>query len=713
MNKQANPHLQLTSTLVKGLAPNGPTDPIAYYKRPLVGLLFRKRINLGLEMLDGQRYAKALEVGYGSGAVLLALAPHVDELHGIDLDADPAPVDAHLRAQGRAAKLIQGNVYQLPYADAEFDLVVCFSVFEHLHEYPKGLDEVARVLKPGGRLLLGMPAVNRAMEVGFRAIGFRNIDHHHVTTPHAVAREFDRAGLRVVRERRLQLIPGAPMYFDWLLEKDCQGLVEPDSRNAAADVPRQPQHDAALRYRQQRLQYWNGYVGRRASAYYHRRLTEVYRFLVRPHSRVLELGCGSGDLLAALEPAEGVGLDFSPHLLEQAKSCHPQLRFVESDAHELNLTESFDYVILSDLVNELWDVQTVTERLASVCTPSTRVIINTYSRLWELPLAIARRLGMANPVLGQNWLTREDLTNMLALSGFEVIRQWREFLCPVDIPLLAPLCNRYLVKLWPLNHLALANFIVARPAPVPQVPAPASEPLVSVIVPARNEAGNIEHVVRRAPEMGAGTEIIFVEGHSRDDTWSEIGNVIERHPERRIKRLRQSGSGKGDAVRAGFAEAQGQVLMILDADLTVAPEDLPRFYYALRSGRGEFINGVRFVYPMEKQAMRPLNFLGNKFFSLAFSWLLGQPVKDTLCGTKVLNRADYDAIADNRSYFGDFDPFGDFDLLFGAARLDLKIADMPVRYHERTYGQTNIQRWKHGLLLLRMAAFALRRLKFI
>jgi glycosyltransferase involved in cell wall biosynthesis len=326
---------------------------------------------------------------------------------------------------------------------------------------------------------------------------------------------------------------------------------------------------------------------------------------------------------------------------------------------------------------------------------------------------MAARLNLANQSLNQNWLTLADLDNMLALGGFEVVRQWQEVLFPPALPLIAPFCNRYLVKLWPLRHLALTNFIVARLGPEAGTQARNPEPLVSVIVPARNEAGNIENVVRRVPEMGAGTEIVFVEGHSRDDTYAAIEAAIARHPERRMRLLRQSGAGKGDAVRLGFAEAKGGVLMILDADLTVAPEDLPRFYRALRSGRGEFINGVRFVYPMEKQAMRFLNFLGNKFFSIAFSWLLGQNVKDTLCGTKVLSRADYDTIAANRAYFGDFDPFGDFDLIFGAAKLDLKIVDMPVRYHERIYGQTNIQRWSHGMLLLRMFAFALRRLKFV
>jgi glycosyltransferase involved in cell wall biosynthesis len=279
---------------------------------------------------------------------------------------------------------------------------------------------------------------------------------------------------------------------------------------------------------------------------------------------------------------------------------------------------------------------------------------------------------------------------------------------PVWTPLVADFCNRVLARVWPFTHLALSNFIVARPKPQ----ARASEPTVSVIVPARNESGNIRAIFSRTPNIGAWTELVFVEGHSKDDTHAAIEGAIAEHPHQRCQLLKQTGAGKGDAVREGFQKARGDVLMILDADLTVPPEDLPRFYAALCSGKGEFINGVRLVYPMEKQAMRFVNLLGNKFFTLAFSWLLDQSVKDTLCGTKVLWRSDYELIAANRAYFGDFDPFGDFDLLFGAAKLSLKISDLPVRYRERTYGSTNIQRWTHGWLLLKMIVFAARRLKF-
>jgi len=463
------------------------------------------------------------------------------------------------------------------------------------------------------------------------------------------------------------------------------------------------------------MNHWNS-VARRMDSHkglggpYHRRLAQILKFLVPKGKRVLEIGCAQGDLLAALEPAVGVGIDFSAEMVQRAEQKHPHLHFVEADAHALALDERFDIIVLSDLVNDLWDVQKVFEQIKGLSEPHTRVIVNFYSRLWELPLAIGAALRWAKPNLAQNWLTVEDVTALLALADFEVIRHREEVLLPLPLPPLSTLANRYLVKIWPFRLAALTNVLVARPL---SNTAAANAPSVSVVVPARNEAGNIATIFDRVPELGAGTELVFVEGGSSDDTYEVIEKAIAEHPERRCKLLRQTGKGKGDAVRLGFAEASGDVLMILDSDLTVPPEDLPRFLEALVSGKADFANGTRLVYPMEKEAMRFFNLLGNKFFSLAFSWLLGQPIKDTLCGTKVLWKSDYEAIVTNRSYFGDFDPFGDFDLLFGAAKLNLKILDLPVRYRDRTYGTTNIQRWTHGWLLLRMVMFAAKRIKFV
>jgi SAM-dependent methyltransferase len=480
--------------------------------------------------------------------------------------------------------------------------------------------------------------------------------------------------------------------------------------------PRQPD-PAALRYRAERVAHWDA-IARRLDSWrgwgnaYHRRLTQVYQFLVSPGQSVLEIGCRTGDLLAALQPARGVGVDFSQEMIQRAAASHPELHFIHADAHDLSgVAETFDVIILSDIVNDLWDVQAAFEQLARLSTPRTRIILNFYSRLWELPLGLAQTLGLATRILEQNWLTAEDIHDLLDLANFEAVHHWTEILWPLPIPGLAWFFNRFLVRCWPFHYLAWTNFLIARPQP--QNVLTASEPSVSIIIPARNEAGNIASIFERLPRMGSELELIFVEGHSRDDTYAVIEKAIREHPERRAKLLKQTGVGKADAVRLGFEQASGDILMILDADLTVSLEDLPRFYEALVSGKGELINGVRLVYPMEQQAMRWLNFLGNKAFSLAFSWLLGQPIKDTLCGTKALWMSDYKRIAAGRAYFGDFDPFGDYDLLFGAAKANLKILDLPIRYRERTYGATNIHRWKHGWLLLKMVWFAAIRLKFV
>lgn len=467
---------------------------------------------------------------------------------------------------------------------------------------------------------------------------------------------------------------------------------------------------SALRYAEQRRTFWEGQVGRRRSASaacYHERLAEVYRFLVPAGLRVLEVGCGNGDLLAALEPARGVGIDFSPGAISAAQQRHPDLEFHVMDAHSFDLDETFDVIVLSDLLNDVHDVQAVLERLHQVSTPSTRVVMNFFNRVWQGPMGLARRLGLAAPTLKQNWLSTNDLRNLVELAGFEVVTKRDEILLPIPIAPLATFLNRVVVKFWPFNELALTGFLLARPAPTRR-----QESSVSVVCPARNESGNVEDIIERTPMMGLRTELIFVEGNSSDDTYEVIRQALEKPGREHVSLYRQPGKGKGDAVREGYAHATGDVLMILDADMTVPPEELPRFYEAIANGSGELINGVRLVYPMESEAMRTLNYMGNKFFSMTFSWILRQPVKDTLCGTKVLTRDSYDVIAANRSYFGDFDPFGDFDLLFGASKSNLRIVDLPVRYRDRTYGDTNISRWKHGVLLLRMAAFAARKLRF-
>jgi SAM-dependent methyltransferase len=447
---------------------------------------------------------------------------------------------------------------------------------------------------------------------------------------------------------------------------------------------------------------------RESARLYPRLLARYFAFFIPPGARVLEIGCGIGDLLASVSPARGVGVDFSRTSIDIARTRHPQLEFRIADALAFDLGETFDYIILSDLVNDLADVQAVLERLRQVSRPDTRLVINFFNNVWRPILAVAERFGAKAPTPQQNWLALGDMKNLLHLSGWESIKEDVRMLWPVGTPVVAGVMNRWLAPV--CRPLCLTIFIVARLNPKSD---PATEYSCTVVIPARNEAGNIEAAVARTPEMGKGTEIIFIEGHSTDGTWNVIQKVKAAHPERAIRVLKQQSKGKGGAVREAFATATGDLLFILDADLTMPPEQLPKFYEVARSGTAEFVNGVRLVYPMENEAMQFANMVANHFFGLTFSWLLGQRIKDTLCGTKVMFRRDYESLARNRSYFGDFDPFGDFDLLFGAAKLNLRIIDLPIRYQARIYGSTNIQRWRHGVLLLRMALVAAGRLKFI
>lgn len=370
-----------------------------------------------------------------------------------------------------------------------------------------------------------------------------------------------------------------------------------------------------------------------------------------------------------------------------------------------------DYIILQGMVHYERDIQSFFNQVHVCCDPATRVIITYYSALWRPLLQLATVLELRRQTVEQNWVTHEDMTNFLLLTDFEPVRVEGKVLCPVWIPLISDFLNRFIAPLPFFRSLTMVNILVARPRFAQNE---ISKPSVSIIVPARNEAGNIEGIIERLPQMGPDDELIFIEGHSRDNTWETIQAAADKYgATRRILIAQQDGVGKGDAVRKGFAMASREILMILDADMTVPPEDLPKFYQAIASGKGEFINGSRLVYPMEGQAMRFLNMIANKFFALAFSFVVGQRFKDTLCGTKVLSRDNYLRLASHRSYFGNFDPFGDFDLIFGSARMGLKIVEVPISYKDRTYGSTNISRWRHGAILLRMLVFAAARLRFI
>lgn len=447
------------------------------------------------------------------------------------------------------------------------------------------------------------------------------------------------------------------------------------------------------------------------NAYYYQEDHRYLRFLIPEGARVLDLGCGTGDSLATVKPAFGVGIDMSTAMIELAKERHPDLSFMVGDIENpatLNALEGpFDYIILGDTIGDLEDVIDSFSAFHSLCSRDTRIVISYYSPLWRPILKLAEKVGGKMPSLENNWLSLKDITTLLQLADFEVIRREWWQIVPKRLLGLGPLINRFIGTLPLIRTLSLRNYVVVRSlvAPAPNYTS------CTVLIPARNEKGNIEAAVTRLPQFCDDIEFMFVEGHSADGTLEEMERVKAAFPDNDIKVLVQDGKGKGDAVRKGFSHARGDVLMILDADLTTPPEQMPKFFNAIVSGKGEFINGSRLVYPMDDEAMRYLNFIANHTFPLIFSWLLNQRFTDTLCGTKVLSRLHYEKIVANRSYFGDFDPFGDFDLIFGACKLNLKVTEVPVRYANRVYGETQISRFTHGFLLLRMILFAYRKLK--
>ncbi len=444
--------------------------------------------------------------------------------------------------------------------------------------------------------------------------------------------------------------------------------------------------------------------------FYHEQLQSFYRSVIPKKQRIFEVGSSLGTLLQALHPQKGVGIDISTEMVKRARKKHPTLTFKQQNIENLQEKGVYDYVIMSDLIASLSDIQQALEKTATIMTDQSRLVVTSFNYLWEPILLLAEKLHLKMPVPLQNWLSNKDIESLFSLAGFEVIREGRFILFPLYIPIISTFFNKYVARLPLINHLCLVQYFIAR-----KTPETGSNKAytVSIIVPARNEAGNIEELTRRTPQLGIWTEVIFVEGGSRDQTRKEIKRIIKKYKNKNILLVNQGrGRGKGDAVRRGFVAAKGDILMILDADLSVDPEQMSKFYQAIRTGKGEMIMGSRLVYPLEKQSMRFLNVLGNKFFSVMFSWILGEPIKDTLCGTKVILKKDYEKIAANRKYFGNFDPFGDFDLIFGAAKLNLKILEIPVPYRARKYGTTNISRFRHGWLLLQMTIFALRKLKF-
>jgi SAM-dependent methyltransferase len=428
---------------------------------------------------------------------------------------------------------------------------------------------------------------------------------------------------------------------------------------------------------------------RERNAYFHRTQRALFRTYVAPGTAVLELGCATGDLLAAVGPGRGVGVDLSKRMVEKASRKYPAMQFFEADATFFETPERFDYILINNVLEYSEDIQSLLRNCRRLLKPRGRLLATTLNPMWTPLLRIGERRRLCTPDTQRNFVTGRDAANLLALTGFEVVKLTRRTLFPKRIPVLTAAINLWAEQTPLVRRLCLTEFLVARPAA-----GAAGEYSVSVVVPCYNEAGNIEECVRRVPAMGTHTEVIVVDDGSSDGTALLVKPELNRAVEVRCVAYHPN-RGKLSAVTTGFEAARGDILMILDADMTVPPEDLPYFYGPFREGLADFINGTRLIYPMATGSMKFENFLGNKLFGVLVSWLTGIHLSDTLCGTKAFFRDDY------RHFEMGYDPWGDVDFLFGAAQQTCKVLEVPIHYQERRAGQSKMKALRHSWALLK------------
>jgi SAM-dependent methyltransferase len=445
----------------------------------------------------------------------------------------------------------------------------------------------------------------------------------------------------------------------------------------------------------------------RSNEYFYDSLKRSLQFIVEPRKRVLEIRCETGDLLASLIPEFGVGVEISDAMVQCARQNHPDLHFVQCDPEDLDLHETFDYILLNHIFDTV-DILRVMERIRNHCTAETQLIIINYNYLWQPVLELASKLGLRSRFVEPNWVSENDIRGFLKLAGFRPVRKHRLILFPKWLPAISAAMNKFFAKLPGLRRLCLMQIMVARPLDRPKRE---DEVTVSVIVPCRNEEGNVQQAAERIPAMGLQTEILFCDDKSTDGTVAEVRRMQALYPKKEIRLIEGPGICKAENVWAGFRAARGDVLMILDADLTVMPEELPMFLRALITSQANFVNGSRLVYPVQKNAMKFANLIGNKLFGLLFSFILDQRIKDTLCGTKVLWRKDWVRLEPHVGTWGIKDMWGDYDLLFGASKLHLEIVEVPVHYQERIHGVTKMTKvFANGFRMLRICWHAWRRL---
>lgn len=653
---------------------------------PIIRIVYRKRIQMVTSLIPEDPIDTLLDIGYGPGMLFPELSKRCQRLHGVDIHKEFPVIKRMLERSRIPSYLTVGDLRYLNYKKSSVDAIVCSSVLEHLRDLSPAISEISEVLKENGIAVVGFPVKNKITKFLFRLLGFDD-DLIHPSSHTAILEEVSRHFEIEEIQQFPRFVPrDFSLYISARLRKKATGQRRINFFEKLQEE-RKKQVTCFFDRIAEKYDFWHS-----KNAYYHREVELFCADTIPRGSRVLEIGCATGDLLNHVAPETGVGIDLSPRMIEAASRKYPHLSWSVTDIEHLECGQPYDHVMMSNLLEFIPDLWSFLSEVKRHTHPQTRLVIFTVNPLWEPFMRLGARLRLRSPETIRNFITRKDLINILRLRGYEITSNGFRLFLPKKIPLLSFWVNQILPRIPGINNLCALQFIVAKPELTVRKPLPLS---CSVIIPCFNEAENIEECVARIPRMGIRTEVIIVDDGSTDSTRDKAKGIVGSENEVRVISYTPN-KGKATAVRTGIEAACGDVVMILDADMAVMPEELPRFFDVLSEGRAEFVNGTRMIYPLESEAMKFLNFLGNKIFGILLTLIMEQRNTDTLCGTKAFFRKDLASVLRSGH-----DAWGDFDLLFEATRKKLQMAELPVHYKPRQRGYSKMKPFRDGASFLR------------